>query len=91
MFFWVWLVISDLYLFHLIVLLNPVLNCSKSVLSFSVNKVTTGTYSFTSVILNVAFVGLLIAATAGSTLGSASLVALLVNMQFLDHVKIRFI
>ena len=91
MLFCVWLVISDLYLFHLIVLLNPVLNCSKSVLSFSVNKVTTGTYSFTSVILNVAFVGLLIAATAGSTLGSASLVALLVNMQFLDHVKIRFI
>ena len=40
-----------------------------------------------SVILNVAFVGLLIAATAGS----ASLVALLVNTQFSDHVKIRFI
>ena len=81
----------DLYLFHLIVLLNPVLNCSKSVFSFSVDKVTTGTYSFTSVILNVAFVGLLIAATARSASGSASLVALLVNTQFSDHVKIRFI
>ena len=41
----------------MIVLLNPVLNCFKSVLSFSVDKVTTGTYNFTSVILNVAFVG----------------------------------
>ena len=35
--------ISDFWLFiPLIVLLNPVLNCSKSVLSFSVDKVTTG-------------------------------------------------
>ena len=48
---------SDLYLLHLIVFLNPVLNCSKSVLSFSVDKVTTGTYSFVTVILNVPFVG----------------------------------
>ena len=31
----------------IIVLLNPVLNCSKIVLSFSVDKVTTGTYNFT--------------------------------------------
>ena len=69
------IVISVLYLFHLIVLLNPVLNCSKAVLSFSVDKVTTGIYNFTSVILNIVFVGLLIAATAGS----APLVALLVN------------
>ena len=42
-FFCVRVVISDLYLFHLIVLLNPVLYCSKSVLSFLVDKVTTGT------------------------------------------------
>ena len=41
----------------MIVLLNPVLNCFKSVLSFSFDKVTTGTYNFTSVILNVPFVG----------------------------------
>ena len=56
--FWVWLVITDLYLFHLIVLLKPVLNCSKSLLSSSVDKVTTGTYNFVSVILSVTFVGL---------------------------------
>ena len=53
----VWLVISDLYLFHLIVLLNPDFNCSKKLLSSFVDKVTTGTYNFVSVILNVAPVG----------------------------------
>ena len=44
-----------------------------------------------SVILNIAFVGLLTATTMGSASGSASLVALPVNTQFSDHVKIRFI
>ena len=52
---------------------------------------TTGTYNFVSFILNVAFVGLLTAATARSASGSASLVALLVITQFSDQVKIRFI
>ena len=89
--FLVWLVISDLYLLHLVVLLNPVLNSSKSFLSFSVDKITTGTYNFVSIILNVAFVGLSVAATAGFAWGSTSLVALLVNTQFSDHVKARFI
>ena len=42
--FLVWLVISDLYFFHLIVLLNPVLTCSKIRLPFAVDKVTTGMY-----------------------------------------------
>ena len=59
--------------------------------SFSVDKVTTGIYNFVSVIFNVAFVGLSIGATAGFPSGSASLVALLVNTQFSDHDKIRFI
>ena len=44
-----------------------------------------------SVILNVAFVGLLSAPTAGFASRFASLVALLVNTQFSDHIKIRFI
>ena len=39
------------------VLLNPVLNCSKRLLLFSVNKVTTATYNVVSVVWNVAFVG----------------------------------
>ena len=66
---------------HVIVRLNPVFSPSKSLLSFSVDKVTTGTYSFVSFILNVALVRLSILTNAGSTSGSASLVALLVITQ----------
>ena len=74
----VWLVISDLYLFHLIVLLNPGFNCSKTLLSSLVDKATTGTYNFVAFILNLAFVGFLNAATAGFPpwAGTASIVAL---------------
>ena len=49
----------------------------------------TGTYSFVSVISNVAFVRFLTAATA--VLGSASFVAMLVITKFSDQAKIRFI
>ena len=41
-----------MYLFHFIVLLNPVFNCSKSLVSFSFDKVITETYNFVSAILN---------------------------------------
>ena len=51
---------------------------------------TTRTYNFVSFILNVEFVGLLTAATAGFTTGSAPLVAFLVTTQFSDQIKIRF-
>ena len=51
-------VICDLYLFHLIVLLNPDFSCSKSSMSFSFDKVTTGIYNFVSFISNIAFSGL---------------------------------
>ena len=46
-----------------------------------------------SFISNVAFAGLSVAATAGfpPRAGTATLVALLVNTHFSDHVKIRFI
>ena len=71
--------ISNLYLFHLIVLLNR----SKSLLSSSVDKVTTGTYNFVSVNLNT-FVGLITAATVGIASGLASLVTSLVTKQFSD-------
>ena len=89
----VWLVISGLYLFHLIVLLNPDFDCSEKLLSSSVDKVTNRTYHFVPVILNAAFVGLSTAATAGFPpyAGTASLVALLVNTHFSGHVKIRLI
>ena len=73
----------------MIFLLNPVFNYSKSLLSFSADKVTTGTYNFASFILNVAFVGALIASTGGSALGLVSLVALLVNTQDSDQVKVK--
>ena len=52
---------------------------------------TAATYNFASLILNVAFVGLLTAATAGFVPRSASLVALLVITKFSDQLKIRFI
>ena len=59
-----------MYLFHFIVLLNPDFNCSDSLLSFSVDKVTTGTYNLQSVISNFALVRELIrfAAAAGRPL-----------------------
>ena len=83
--FCVWLVISDLYLFHLIILLNPILHCSKSILSFLVDKVTTGTYNFTSVILNVTFVGAFIA----TLVPLAVCVLISVKTQFSDQVNMK--
>ena len=47
----------------------------------------TGTYNFVSFLSNVAFVGLLTAASEGSASESASLVALLVITQFSDRLK----
>ena len=77
------MVSCDLYLFHFIVLLNPDFNCSKSFISFSFDKVTTGTYNFVSVILNSNKIGATIAGlAAASTVISA-------KTQFLDHVKIN--
>ena len=55
-----------MYLFNFIVILNPDYNCSKSLLSSSVDKVTTDTYSFVSVIWNVAFAESSILYTTGS-------------------------
>ena len=71
----------------MIVFLNPVFNYSKSLLSASADKVTTGTYNLHSVILKTAFNGSLIPAIAGSASGSASLVALLAITQFSDQLK----
>ena len=56
-------------------------------LSFSSDKVTTGTYSYVSVILKVAFVGAPIACLAGlpTWAGSAACAVISVKTQFLDH------
>ena len=61
-----------MYLFHFIVLLNSDFNCSNSLLLFSADKVTTGTYNLQSVISNYRSVGELIrfAAAAGGPLKS---------------------
>ena len=72
---------------HLTFTEKPDFNLSYRIFSFSLDKLTTGTYSLQSVISNNAFVALFIPITAGSASGSASLVALLVNTQFLDHLK----
>ena len=66
------------------VLLNPVFNCSKSLLSSSVDKVTTGAYDFVPVI------GALIPST-GLSPATASLIALLVITQFSDQSKSKIL
>ena len=64
-------------------------------LSSSVDKVTTATYNFVSVILNVAFAGasiLSVASTEGSTLELAFLAVYFVisiKTEFSDHAKVR--
>ena len=63
--------------------LNPDFNYSKSFISFSFNKVTTGTYNFVSSIWNVASDG----ATIAGLLPSVSLVVISAKTQFLDQSK----
>ena len=80
-------VICDLYLFHIIFLLNPdfklvnnlVLSSNNLVLS-SLDKVTAGTYNLQSFIASVAPVGGLCLTTGG--LASTCLCSKLVIMQF---------
>ena len=50
-------VICDLYLFHIISLLNPDFRLVNNLISSSLDKVTTGTYNLQSVIASVAPVG----------------------------------
>ena len=84
-----WIVICDLYLFHFTVLLNPDFNYSKSFLSLSADKVTSGTYSFVFVIWNYNPVG---ATTAGgSLLFPEVLIFISAKAQFLGQVKINSI
>ena len=77
-----------MHLFHFIVILNPDFNCSNNLLSFSADKVTTGTYNLQSVISNFTLVGELIrfAAVAGGPLK-----ALPTSTHSLYQDKINFI
>ena len=68
-----------MYLFHFIVILNPDFNCSNNLLSFSADKVTTGTYNLQSVISNFAVVGDSFAAIGGLGYGSGAFLKALPN------------
>ena len=52
-------VICDLYLFHIIPILNPDFRSVNDLISSSLDKVTTGTYNLQSFIASVAPVGAL--------------------------------
>ena len=79
-----------MYLFHFIDFLNPDFYCCNSLLSFSADKVTTGTYNLQSVISNFASVGDSIAAIGRSGCGSgAFLKALPTNTHFSYQDKIK--
>ena len=71
------------------ILLNPVLNCSKSLLSFSVDKATTGTHNFVSVIWNDAFVGAFTAGLAGLPPRAALAVFVLISVKTQFSTKLK--
>ena len=73
-------VICDLYLFHIISLLNPDFRLVNSLNSLSLDKVTAGTYNLQSFIASVAPVGAL-----SLLLPPMSLCSKLVIIQFLSH------
>ena len=83
--------IFHLYLFHLIVLLNPVFKCSKSLLSYRVDKITTAhRYTqFCVCYFKCWFVGALIVSIEGPALGLACRVVWSVNTQLLDQFKVK--
>ena len=73
----------DLYLFHLISLVNPDFKLVNSLMSSSLDKVTTGMYNLQSVILSVALVGTLPLITVGPAL--IILFSILFIPKFLFH------
>ena len=73
-------VICDLYLFHIIFLLNPDFKLVNNLVLSSLDKVTAGTYNLQSFIASVAPVGGLCLTTGG--LASTCLCSKLVIMQF---------
>ena len=73
-------VICDLYLFHIISLLNPDFKLVNNLVSSSLDKVTAGTYNLQLFIASVAPVGAL-----SLLFPPISLCAKLVIMQFLFH------
>ena len=76
-------VICDLYLFHIVSLLNPDFKLVNNSISSSLDKVTTGMYNLQSFIANVAPSGELSLTTGGPA--STCLSSKLVITQFLFH------
>ena len=76
-------VICDLYLFHIISLLNPDFRLVNNLISSSLDKFTTGTYNLQSVIASVAPVGAF--SLAGGLAPAITLCSKLVITQFLSH------
>ena len=76
-------VICDLYLFHIISLLNPDFKLVNNLISSSLDKVTAGTYNLQSLIASVAPVRALSLTTGGPA--STCFCSKLVIMQFLSH------
>ena len=77
----------DLYLFHVKSIVIPVFNSSYNLFSYSVCKVSTGTYNLQSVMLNFKLDGVLIVGTSSNAGGSSSaffcsLVVFSINTRF---------
>ena len=82
-----------MHLFHLIILLNPVFNCSNKLLSSWGDKVTIGKYNFVSVILKVEYIGAFFAGLASLSpcAETRACVILSIKTDFLDRVKIKLL
>ena len=78
------IVICDLYLFHIMSLLNPDFRLVNNLISSSLDKVTTGTYNLQSFIASVTPVGALFLGLPPTYLRSK-----LVITQFLFHFNSR--
>ena len=79
--------ICDLYLFHIISLVNPDFKLVNNLISSSLDKVTTGIYNLQSAILSVALVGTLPLITGGPAL--IILYSKLVITQFLFQFNFK--
>ena len=79
-------VICDLYLFHIISLVNPDFKLVDNLISSSLDKVTTGIYNLQSFIASIAPVGDPFLPTEGA---ASSLLSKLVITQFFFHFNFK--
>ena len=81
MLFFDWFDIFDMYLFHVIVLLNPAFNYSNNLLLSQFERVTTGTCNLAWVILIVTFLGAFIAGLAGLSLCAGTTACIVISVK----------